>query len=132
MGVLAFAFGVGMGLAAWSQRPALFDREPEAFVVFVLLALIAAYIGGLRRGHGKATAISSSYSEAVAVAAPQQDVSVNVFTGPSAHLTPEQQRERFAQASHLDLPWHQPAPVTAGAMAIPEELLQDLVDDIDV
>lgn len=103
MGPILIGFGIGIGFAAWSNRPTIVDEQPAAFVALMLVALWVAYRTGQNRGRG-ATAIASAsaHSEAEAHASNQSLQAVNVYVADPEQV--EQRRAREFDA--LDAaPW---------------------------
>jgi len=65
------AFGAGFGVAAWKNLPKLSHPMTGAAVVLVVLAVVAAYVGGRLGTRQAAVAVATARAEALALAAVQ-------------------------------------------------------------
>jgi hypothetical protein len=105
---VAAGFGGVLGWSAWSNAPQLPGRATDGAVLLVLVVIVAAYVGGLRRGRHRVTATATSDAHAEASAAAQAHQTVQVYVGPQLHAADGATR---ASAAPLD--------VTQGTTALP-------------
>jgi hypothetical protein len=97
MGPLLAGLGLGIGVALWTQRPVLVDQHSGAFLLFFLLALVLAWVGGSRRAaSAAAVAIAQAHADARAAseAAAAATSDSRAVAGVNVFLTPDGQPRR--------------------------------------
>lgn len=125
---IAFGLAVGFGIAGFRAGPNVPHGSRLALVAVIVLAMLVAYLAGLRRGgRNSAVAVASATSIAEAVSTSSAQSVVNVFVAP-ADLNSSR-----PEAASVSVDRSVPAVPGHLAPALsPVDVLGDSVDDFDV